>query len=215
MDIYRASIAGVSAEKTCRFASEARQGRVLLPQSRAVPLSFIPYDGRFLPRAVGGVFGGACRSGAWAGSSFARAERNGSKRGAGGNLSSSRARRMLAVMAACSSSVRSIVGMVERQGCGDNAVGEEMRIMRPILSTDLKIVLTAFAVLTGSDSRISDLVVLELATECRAVRSRGQDRPAAARWHCQHRPRGCRGRKSRGCRSDGEPCGATVRDVHP
>jgi len=46
-----------------------------------------------------------------------------------------------------------------------------MRIMRRILSTDLKIVLTVFVVLTGSNPRISDLVVLELAAECGAVRS--------------------------------------------
>jgi hypothetical protein len=65
----------------------------------------------FLPRAGGMAFGGGCRSGSAALSSFASAARNGSKRGAWGNLSSSTARRMAAFTAACSSSVRSIVGM--------------------------------------------------------------------------------------------------------
>ena len=55
---------------------------------------------------------------------FARAERNGSKRGARGNLSASTARRMAAITAACSSSVRSIVGMIARRGCGDGVCGE-------------------------------------------------------------------------------------------
>ena len=44
------------------------------------------------------------------GSSFASAERTGSRRGARGNPSVSMARRIAAVTAACSSSVRSIVG---------------------------------------------------------------------------------------------------------
>jgi hypothetical protein len=78
----------------------------------------------FLPGAGGGAFGVGCRSGAAALSSFARAERNGSKRGARGNLSASTARRMAAITAACSSSVRSIVGMIARRGCGDGVCGE-------------------------------------------------------------------------------------------
>jgi hypothetical protein len=44
-------------------------------------------------------------------SSFARADRSGSRRGAWGNLSSAMARRTKAVTAACSSSVRSVIGM--------------------------------------------------------------------------------------------------------
>ena len=44
------------------------------------------------------------------GSSFASAERTGSRRGARGNPPVSMARRIAAVTAACSSSVRSIVG---------------------------------------------------------------------------------------------------------
>jgi hypothetical protein len=83
-----------------------------------------PSRPRFLPEAGGGAFGDGRRSGAAALSSFARAERNGSKRGARGNLSASTARRMAAITAACSSSVRSIVGMVARRGCGDGACGE-------------------------------------------------------------------------------------------
>jgi hypothetical protein len=57
---------------------------------------------RLPPWTGGGVLGT---------SSFASAERNGSRRGARGNLSSSMRRRIAAVTAACSSSVRSIVGM--------------------------------------------------------------------------------------------------------
>jgi hypothetical protein len=61
--------------------------------------------------AGGGAFGScAVGAGAVAGSSFASAERSGSSRGAGGNLSVSMACRMAAVTAANSSSVRPIVG---------------------------------------------------------------------------------------------------------
>jgi hypothetical protein len=83
-----------------------------------------PSRPRFLHRAGGGAFGGGCRSGVAALSSFARAERNESKRGARGNLSSSTARRMAAVTAARSSSVRSIVGMSNGGVCGDGVCGE-------------------------------------------------------------------------------------------
>jgi hypothetical protein len=58
------------------------------------------------------AFGCGVVFGAGAGSSFASAERSGSRRGARGNLSVSMARRIAAVTAVSSSSVRSIVGMV-------------------------------------------------------------------------------------------------------
>ena len=67
---------------------------------------------RLLPRPPGGVFGsGGSGVSFAAASSFASAARSGSRRGARGNRSSSMARRIAAVTAAYSSSVRSIVGM--------------------------------------------------------------------------------------------------------
>jgi hypothetical protein len=66
----------------------------------------------FPPRVGDGVFGsGGSGVSFGAASSFARAERSGSRRGARGNLSSSMRRRIAAVTAACSSSVRSIIGI--------------------------------------------------------------------------------------------------------
>jgi hypothetical protein len=68
------------------------------------------YRARFLAWAGGGAVGCGVCFGAVAGSSFASAERSGSRRGARGNLSVSMARRIAAVTAASSSSVRSIFG---------------------------------------------------------------------------------------------------------
>jgi hypothetical protein len=81
------------------------------------------------PRAGGGGFGGGCGSGALlsaaAGSSLASAERRRSRRGAWRNLSFSMARRIVALTAARSASVKSIVGGMssQRVNCG-SPVGE-------------------------------------------------------------------------------------------
>jgi hypothetical protein len=70
---------------------------------------------RLLPRPPGGVFGSGCSGVSFgSASNFASAARSGSRRGARGNRSSSMARRIAAVTAAYSSSVRSIVGMAYR-----------------------------------------------------------------------------------------------------
>jgi hypothetical protein len=75
---------------------------------RRARLSALAGEGSF-GEPSGGAFG--CGVGFDAASNLASAARSGSRRGARGNLSVSMARRIAAVIAASSSSVRSIVGM--------------------------------------------------------------------------------------------------------
>jgi hypothetical protein len=92
---------GWNARKRERVQCSSLVDWPVYPRLRRARLSALP---------GGGAFGCGLGFGAVAGSSFASAERSGSRRGACGNRSSSMARRTVAVTAASSPSVRSIVG---------------------------------------------------------------------------------------------------------
>ena len=91
---------------------ESGRGRQGLSARRSGVGQFGSRRARLSPRAPGGVFGsGGSGVSFGSASNFASAARSGSRRGARRNRSSSMARRIAAVTAAYSSSVRSIVGM--------------------------------------------------------------------------------------------------------